>query len=349
MRDDPAGGRGGRGAPRKVRGGGVANRECPDRRMRTPSQETFVRRLLRWYRRRGRSLPWRRTTDPYRILVSEVMLQQTQVERVIPKYREFLRRYPSIADLARAHVREVREVWYPLGYNIRPVRLWEIANAVVRRYDGQIPAQRDRLLALKGIGPYTAGAVLAFAYGRRVPVLDTNGGGVLRRVFYARRTPDGVLWRLAARLLPRNAYDFNQALMDFGATLCTARAPQCPACPMRDFCKSYPRRTARRRRVWPAGARGPRAGGRRAIHGGAPRYFAEGQRRFNGQTGQRGLRAVQISRPKKISRKEKADHSSRGMNRIRSCSIFSGSSCPVRPRRWLRRRTWVSTTTPGTP
>jgi len=224
--------------------------------MRTPSQKTFVRRLLRWYRRRGRSLPWRRTTDPYRILVSEVMLQQTQVERVIPKYREFLRRYPSIEDLARAQVQEVREVWYPLGYNIRPVRLWEIANAVVRRYDGQIPAQRDRLLALKGIGPYTAGAVLAFAYGRRVPVLDTNVRRVLQRVFYGRRMPDRVLWRLAARLLPRNAYDFNQALMDFGATLCTARAPQCPVCPMRDVCKSYPRfarlatrRTARRRRV----------------------------------------------------------------------------------------------------
>src|SRR3972149_1116710 len=96
MRDDPAGGRGGRGAPRKVRGGGVAKVECPDRRMRTPSQKTFVRRLLRWYRRRGRSLPWRRTTDPYRILGSEVMLQQTQGERGLPKYREVLRRSPSI-------------------------------------------------------------------------------------------------------------------------------------------------------------------------------------------------------------------------------------------------------------
>src|SRR3989304_1342976 len=237
MRDDPAGGRGGRGARREGGGGPVAKRECPVRRMRTPSQKTFARRLLRWYRRRGRSLPWRRTTDPYRILVSEVMLQQTQVERVIPKYREFLRRYPSIAVLARAHVREVREVWYPLGYNIRPGRLWDV----------------------RGVGPYPAGAVLAFASGRRVPVLDTNVRRVLRRVFYGRRTPDGVLWRLAARLLPRNAYDFNQALMDFGATLCTARAPQCPGCPMRGVCKSYPRfarlatrRTARRRRGCPA-------------------------------------------------------------------------------------------------
>src|SRR3989337_2118800 len=170
MRDDPAGGRGGRGAPRKVRGGGGGKAGGPGRRM---------------------------GTAPHRSLVSEVMLQQTQVERVIPKYREFLRRYPSIADLARAHVREVREVWYPLGYHIRPVRLWEIANAVVRRYDGQIPAQRDRLLALKGIGPYTAGAVLAFAYGRRVPVLDTNVRRVLQRVFSGRRMPDRGLRRRA--------------------------------------------------------------------------------------------------------------------------------------------------------
>src|SRR3972149_10274191 len=145
MRGDPAGGRGGRAALRKVRGRGGPKGECPVRRMRTPSQRKFVRRLLRWYRRHGRSLPWRRTTDPYRILVSEVMLQQTQVERVIPKYCEFLRRYPSIEDLARAHVREVRELWYPLGYNIRPGRRREIANQAVRRYDGQIPAQRERL------------------------------------------------------------------------------------------------------------------------------------------------------------------------------------------------------------
>lgn len=210
-------------------------------KVKTPTQRQFVRRLLRWYRRQGRSLPWRRTTDPYRILVSEVMLQQTQVERVIPKYHQFLRRYPSVADLARAHVREVREVWYPLGYNARPVRLREIAREVVRRHGGQIPAERTRLLALKGIGPYTAGAVLAFAYGRRVAVLDTNVRRVLQRVFHGRAASDRALWRLAEHLLPRRAYDFNQALMDFGALICTARRPQCPVCPMRTFCRSYER------------------------------------------------------------------------------------------------------------
>jgi A/G-specific adenine glycosylase len=230
--------------------------------VRSSREQTFVRRLLRWYRRRGRALPWRRTRDPYRILVSEVMLQQTQVERVIPKYREFLRRYPSIETLARAQVQEVREVWYPLGYNIRPVRLWAIANDVVSRYDGRIPDAVDRLLALKGIGPYTAGAVLAFAYGQRVPVVDTNVRRVLQRVFYGRRVPDRLLWRLAARLLPRQAYDFNQALMDLGAVVCTARAPRCLACPLRDCCRSYPRLAAAARRAARAPRRErPRAGG----------------------------------------------------------------------------------------
>ena len=220
--------------------------------MKTPAHRLFVRRLLRWYRRQGRALPWRRTSDPYHILVSEVMLQQTQVDRVIPKYHEFLGRYPSVEDLARAQVEEVREVWYPLGYNARPVRLWTIANEVVGRHDGQIPAQQKHLLALKGIGPYTAGAVLSFAYGRRVAVLDTNVRRVLQRVFYGRRRPDRALWRLAGRLLPRRAYDFNQALMDFGALICTARRPQCPICPMRTFCRSYERLAGEATRRAPA-------------------------------------------------------------------------------------------------
>lgn len=206
-----------------------------------------MRRLLRWYRRQGRALPWRRTADPYRILVSEMMLQQTQVERVLPKYREFLRRYPSIDALARAQVGEVREAWYPLGYNVRPVRLWTIANEVVRRHRGRLPHDRDALLALKGIGPYTAGAVRAFAFRRRAAVVDTNVRRVLQRVFLGieRRVTERQVWALAERLLPRRPYDFNQALMDFGALVCTARRPGCGSCPMKDFCRSYGRFTPR--------------------------------------------------------------------------------------------------------
>jgi A/G-specific adenine glycosylase len=170
------------------------------------------------------------------------MLQQTQVPRVVPKYREFLRAYPSIRALAAASVDQVRETWYPLGYNIRPVRLHAIAREVVSRFDGKIPADGDTLQSLKGIGPYTASAILAFAYGRRVPLVDVNVRRVLQRVFYG-RTPqrDRWLWRLAGALLPRRAaYDFNQALMDLGATVCVARRPRCPACPMRTICRAYP-------------------------------------------------------------------------------------------------------------
>lgn len=205
----------------------------------------FQRRLLAWYRRHGRRLPWRETRDPYRVLVSEIMLQQTQVERVIPKYHEFLRKYPTLEELARAPVDEVRRTWYPLGYNIRPIRLHAIAREAVARYGGRLPADPEALQRFKGIGRYTAGAVLAFAFARDAPILDTNVRRLLGRVFLG---PRGLrrlkgskrLWELAQALIPRGgAYDFNQALMDFGALVCTARRPRCPDCPMRRFCRSY--------------------------------------------------------------------------------------------------------------
>ncbi len=205
------------------------------------ARRRFVRALLRWYAGNGRDLPWRRTRDPYRVLVSEIMLQQTQVSRVLPKYREWMRRYPSLRALARAPVREVREAWYPLGYNVRPVRLRAIARTVLTRYGGRLPDSKKDLLALKGVGPYTAGAVLTFAYGKAEPILDTNVRRVLRRVFHGSRSvSDRELWALSGDLLPRRrSYDFNQALMDFGATVCTAKAPTCPTCPMRRICKAY--------------------------------------------------------------------------------------------------------------
>jgi A/G-specific adenine glycosylase len=206
----------------------------------------FQRNLLRWYARHGRDLPWRRTRDPYRVLVSEIMLQQTQVERVVPKYHQFLERYPTIGDLAAARVDEVRRLWYPLGYNIRPVRLHRIAREALARYDGRLPDSLDGLRRLPGVGRYTAGAVLAFAYGRDTAVLDTNVRRVLARVFLGPRRAGRVrgekaYWDLAAALVPRGrGYDFNQALMDFGATWCRPRRPRCAPCPMRRFCASFP-------------------------------------------------------------------------------------------------------------
>jgi A/G-specific adenine glycosylase len=211
----------------------------------TPSaKRTFQQRLLKWYRRHGRDLPWRRTTDPYKILVSEVMLQQTQVDRVIPKYHEFLERYPTFKDLAAAEPEDVRHTWYPLGYNIRPHRLHSIACETVAKYGGTLPSDPEELLAFKGIGRYTAGAIRSFAFNEAAPILDTNVMRVLHRVFIAggqagRMKPR--LWTLSEALIPKGrCYDFNQALMDFGATVCTARDPSCLLCPMKDFCKSYP-------------------------------------------------------------------------------------------------------------
>jgi A/G-specific adenine glycosylase len=212
------------------------------RRPAPPVVRKFQRALLAWYGRHGRDLPWRRTRVPYRVLVSEIMLQQTQVERVVPKYRQFLRAYPSLRALAAADVEDVRRLWYPLGYNIRPVRLHAIARETMARYGGRLPDDAETLRALPGIGRYTAGALLSFAYGRDAAILDTNVRRVLGRVFFAPRSlkrlrGDRRFWELAERLVPAGrAYDFNQALMDFGATWCTPRAPRCGPCPMRAFC-----------------------------------------------------------------------------------------------------------------
>jgi A/G-specific adenine glycosylase len=204
----------------------------------------FQQRLLNWYREHGRDLPWRKTSNPYHILVSEVMLQQTQVDRVIPKYHEFLERYPGFKELAGAPVTEVKKTWYPLGYNVRPERLHSIACETVERYGGTLPSAAEELLSFKGIGRYTAGAIRSFAFNEDAPILDTNVIRVLHRVFVAAGDPKtykALLWNLSEALIPRGkGYDFNQALMDFGATVCVARDPYCLLCPMKALCKSYP-------------------------------------------------------------------------------------------------------------
>jgi A/G-specific adenine glycosylase len=211
-----------------------------------PDRRRFRRRLLDWYRRHGRDLPWRRTTDPYHILVSEVMLQQTQVDRVLPKYHEWLERYPTFEALAAAPEGDVSQTWRPLGYNVRPRRLHAIARESVERYGGTLPSDEATLRSFKGIGAYTAGAVLSFAFGQRAAILDTNVARVLFRVFVGRGDVKAHamrrhLWDVSRTVLPmRHVFDFNQALMDFGATVCTARKPKCLVCPMQDGCASYP-------------------------------------------------------------------------------------------------------------
>src|SRR3984893_8966000 len=210
------------------------------------SRRIFRRQLLDWYDRNGRALPWRDTSDPYHILVSEIMLQQTQVDRVPPKYHEWLERYPSFEALAAAPEDEVTNAWYPLGYNIRPRRLQAIAREAVANYGGRLPTDAPTLLSFKGIGPYTAGAIRSFAFRERAAILDTNVARVLFRVFIGRGEPVAhatkkTLWAISASLVPRRrAFDFNQALMDFGAMLCTARKPKCLICPMASLCAAYP-------------------------------------------------------------------------------------------------------------
>ena len=205
----------------------------------------FRRRLLSWYRKNGRDLPWRHTRDPYLILVSEVMLQQTQVDRVIPKYKEWLQKYPSFEVLAAARLSEVNRTWRPLGYNARPGRLHAIAQEVIDRCGGRLPSGEKALRSFKGIGAYTAGAIQSFAFGKRAAIVDTNVARVLSRVFLGQETSIDrafrkQLWLLSETLLPRrNVFDFNQAFMDLGAMVCVARRPHCPVCPMSPLCKTY--------------------------------------------------------------------------------------------------------------
>jgi A/G-specific adenine glycosylase len=207
----------------------------------------FQGRLLRWFRRHGRDLPWRRTRDPYEILVSEVMLQQTQVDRVRDYYARFLRRYPSVRELAAARPAEVRDSWEGLGYYARAKNLHAAARRIATEYAGRFPRRLEEIRALPGVGRYTAGAVVSFAYGEPAPVLDTNVRRVLSRVFVRRRPAtaarlDRRLWALAeAAIPPRRVWAFNQALMDFGATVCTARGPTCSVCPMRTICAFFER------------------------------------------------------------------------------------------------------------
>jgi A/G-specific adenine glycosylase len=209
-------------------------------------RQRFRRNLLAWYRRHGRDLPWRNTDDPYHILVSEIMLQQTQVDRVLPKYVEWLDKYPSFDVLAAAPEHEVTKTWYPLGYNIRPKRLQSIAREAVTNYGGVLPSDEETLLSFKGIGAYTAGAIRSFAFRQRAAILDTNVARVMFRVFVGKGDPKShamkqQLWKLSGTLVPmREVFDFNQALMDFGAMVCVARSPKCLVCPMTKDCKSYP-------------------------------------------------------------------------------------------------------------
>ena len=238
------------------------------------------RKLLRWYENNKRDLPWRRARDPYSVWIAETMLQQTQVKTVVPYYEEFLQAFPTVESLARAPLQRVLRHWSGLGYYRRAENLSQAAREISRRHRGKIPDDYDGLRALPGVGDYTAGAVLSIAFDQRYPAIDGNVRRVLGRL--VRIESDRELRAVAAALVPKsNPGEFNQALMELGATVCTPQNQRCRDCPIRSLCASGSRLGARRARsrhnaakfknvVWPLAL--IRRGGkillqRRAAHG----------------------------------------------------------------------------------
>lgn len=201
------------------------------------------RSLLSWYEQRGRTLPWRNEVDPYKIWVSEIMLQQTQVKTVIPYYQRWLTQFPTVETLASADLQQVLKAWEGLGYYARGRNLHKAAQQVVEQQDGQFPANLEGVLALPGIGRTTAGGILSAAFNQPVSILDGNVKRVLARLAALPVPPAKALqqlWQLSDRLIdPEHPRDFNQAIMDLGAIACTPRNPTCLLCPWRDLCRAF--------------------------------------------------------------------------------------------------------------
>jgi A/G-specific adenine glycosylase len=240
--------------------------------------------LLEWFAAAGRDLPWRNTRDPYRIMVSEIMLQQTQVDRVLPKYRAFLETFPSLEALAEAPTAEVIRAWAGLGYNRRAVNMQRAARAVVNEYGGQFPRDLATLLNLPGVGPYTAGAIACFAFEQDVAFMDTNIRRVIHRLFvgpeeYGSAGDARLLAIGQAAVPPSHAWAWNQALMELGALICTAGAPACWRCPVQTYCHAYAARRAADEQIFSNSAtpelrRQRRVGERReAAYAGSNRFY----------------------------------------------------------------------------
>lgn len=242
-------------------------RKSPSRPTRTTrAGDSGARReaaaVERWFARSARPLPWRIRRDGYTALVSEAMLQQTQVARVVPAYEEFMRRFPGVRALAAAREQDVLAAWQGLGYYGRARRLHAAAKAIVERFGGDVPREVDALMTLPGVGRYTAGSIASIAFGRRAPIVDTNVARVLLRV-HARSGPSGDrrhvewAWGEATRLVEAASDPalLNEGLMELGATLCTAAAPSCTLCPLAGVCKARAAGTHERVRVGGAAVR----------------------------------------------------------------------------------------------
>ena len=204
-------------------------------------KEKIQTRLLRWFEKNGRDLPWRKTRDPYAIWVSEIMLQQTQVATVIPYYQRFLKAFPTVHHIAITNLSNVLKVWEGLGYYSRARNLHKTARMIIDYFGGKIPDNLKDLLSLPGIGRSTAGAILSFAHNKEAPILDGNVKRVFSRLFAIsgrKGRRENILWEISESLVPKGRSNpFNQALMDLGSMLCTPKDPQCPRCPLRDLCQ----------------------------------------------------------------------------------------------------------------
>ena len=206
---------------------------------------TFQRNLLRWYKGNRREFPWRFSKDPYQVLVSEILLQKTDAPKVIPVYENFLRRYPKVSKLQRASSSDVKKILKSLGLLYRGKRLISIGKYLSIYHQGQVPSKKDQLLKMKGVGEYVASAVLCFAFNKPVPIVDSNIVRLFQRIFgyeSSKKRPrdDPSLWQLAELLLPnRNVKDYNYALLDFSALVCTGRNPRHEICPLKSICRCY--------------------------------------------------------------------------------------------------------------
>lgn len=274
---------------------------APARRVDPAAIAALRERMLGWYSANRRDLPWRRTGDPYALVTVELMSQQTGVERIAPRWQRFVERFPSWQALASAPVGEVIREWQGLGYNRRAVSLHRMATAVVERFGGQLPTERAELLALPGVGPYTANAILSFVHGQDVPAIDVNLRRVIGRVAFgdAAASEADVLSAAEQALPAGQSGDWNQALMDFASSVCTLRRPRCLFCPLRDVCRFVgaasreqsaeqagqivtlaaradgPKPGPTERTAFPARADGPgrRVAERRAPYVGSTRYY----------------------------------------------------------------------------
>ena len=204
-----------------------------------PNIPNIQQKLLRWYRKNARPLPWRQMSDPYKIWVSEAMLQQTQVNTVIPYYFAFLKRFPTISSLAAAPLQDVLKAWEGLGYYSRARNLQKGAQHVYVNYLGRLPSHPEDLQKIPGIGPYMASAIASFAFGVRAPLLDVNGKRIVSRIF-GKDFPEEILRTLAYQLLPtKHSSDFNQAIMELGQTFCLPKNPRCTPCPVQKECAAH--------------------------------------------------------------------------------------------------------------